>query len=237
MPPKVAIKVKQGKSKDRARAVAMDKLRAHWNGVEGEEFDPSEEIIITPLLKAVDGGIPALIHALRAYDEDDTRDFLETYDMLTATDRNHVSLEEISYAAGVGSLRLAEVAQTAVLLSGQIRTKLILASKMPKVVEKSIKMALKDEGLTDRGWILQAGNVRPMPKGNVIAIQNNNGAVQEEKETPKDAPALWQTADERLRAIHDMTEARRLPAPASSPIVIGGKLDHLQSDVLVERDV
>jgi hypothetical protein len=235
MRPKKAIPTKQlsGPLKDRARA--LQRLRENWEAEveheEGEEFNPSLEPIITPLLKAVDGGIPSVISSIRAYDDDEARDFISLHDSLSLTDRKKVSLEEIAYASGIGSLRLAEIAQTAVFLSGKMLTSLLVSSNMPKVVKASIAQAIKPKGLADRQWMLKAGGVLPMPKGAQIAIQNNIQPTSNSSQGDNEKNhAEWLYPDERLRKLNGILEGdnKSLPSP-STPLPIGGVIDHIQS--------
>ncbi len=228
MPPK-KFTPKRKQSADQFRRDAVRRLENKYKPEREDDWEPEKEPVVTPMLKAVEGGIPRVLEALRAHDDDDSRAFLEVYEQCGAKDQQYLPLEYIAHAAGIGSLRLAEVAQTALFLHGQMKTKMILAAGLPAVVEKSLKMAKTSKGLADREWMLKAGNVLPMPKGAQIAIQTNVTQAKAEEKEQEDSP-LWLTADQRLRQIHDMTEARRLPAPASEPVVLGGKLDHMQAE-------
>lgn len=226
MPP---AKFKPKKKRDRG-AEALTRLKNRWN-LENEEgeWDAESEPVITPLLKAVEGGIPRVIEALRAHDDDDAKAFLEKWDECNETDRKLLRLEDVAFAASIGSLRLAEVSQTALFLYGQMRTKLLLASGIPSIVEKSIKLAKTTKGLYDREMMLKAGGVLPVPKGAQIAIQNNYG---EREEKPANTTPAWKSSEERLREFQDMTEPKRLPAPESKPISIGGHIDHMQAETV-----
>jgi hypothetical protein len=221
---------KRGKKEFREEALFRLKERFE-NENEGEVFDPSGEPIITPLLKAADGGIERILEAMRAYDDDDARDFIELYDSLSGKDKQYLSLEEIAVASGIGSLRLAEIAQSAMIMHGQLTTKLLLASNMSKIVSTSIKQALTPKGLADREMMLKAGGIMPVPKGATIAIQNNIADGRSETKT-LDAPTpSYLTASERLKAIHDAVEVRRLPVPPSPTIEKGGIIDALHHEV------
>jgi hypothetical protein len=224
MPPKV---FKPKKKRDRG-AEALERLRNRWK-IENEEgdWDGESEPVITPMLKAV--GIGTVIDALRMHDDEDARAFLEAYDGCTETDARLLRIEDIAFAAGVGSLRLAEIAQTALFLYGQMQTNMLMAAHLPAVVEKSLKLAKTNKGIFDREMMLKAGKILPIAKGAQIAFVNNNNADQ-----PDRAPAapLWKTPEDRLREIHDMTEPKRLPSPAAPPITIGGHIDNMQAETV-----
>jgi hypothetical protein len=195
---------------------------------DGETWEPEKEPIITPMLRAVEGGIPHVIEALQAHDDEDARAFVGAYEQCSRGDAKHLTVEAIAHAAGIGSLRLAEVAQTAIFLYDGMKTKMLLASGLPGIVSRSIQMAKTPKGVHDREMMLKAGGVLPVPKGAQIHIQNLNAGDKEEAPTRP----MWREPEERLREIHDLTEPQRLPSPGAKPVAMGGRLDHLQDETL-----
>ena len=208
------------KSAAATRAKALERLKTRWqlDNEEGE-WEPETEPVITPMLKTVDGGINHCITVLRAHDDDDARDFLEMWDGCTQTDRSVLSIEEISHAAGIGSLRLSEIVNSAIFLYGNMQTQMMLGAGLPKIVATSIKQAMKPKGLADREWMLKAGKILPIPKGAQIAIQNN---LSEAKETTQlsDGGHEWKYPEDRLKEIVSITNPKQLaannPAPGDS---------------------
>jgi hypothetical protein len=227
MPPRKAIPKKQQQSASIYRAEALTRLKQR---VEAEErtFDPSNEPVITPLLKQSEGGIAHILTALRAHDNEDARKFITLHDSLTAKDRLYLTLEEIAHACGIGALRLAEVATSAVIVNGQMATSLRIWSSADKIVKKSIKMAMTTRGVADREWALKHINYIPLPKGaqiNIATQFNQNSKPQEsQRET------VYLDTGERLRAIHEAVEQRRLPAPPAEAMVMGDDIEHIQND-------
>ena len=224
MPPKKAVPQKRKRDE---RAEALTRLKEKWDSE--EEFDPTGEVTITPMLKAADGGITRILEALRAHDDEDAKDFTELYDSLTQRDRQHLTLEEIAYTSGIGSLRLAELATSAMILHGQTVSKLILASNLPSIMRTSVKMAKREKGGFDREMMLKAGGVVPVPKGAQIAINNVNESPAKEKQ---EATPEWLDPGDRLRLIHEAVDPKRLPSPPSEPIGISGRLSHMQDDTV-----
>ena len=229
------------------------RLRRRWEKEhEDEDWEPEKEPIITPMLKGVEGGIRHVLEALRAHDDDDAQAFIELADSLSAGDRKHAPIESVAFAAGIGSLRLAEVAQTALFLYGTMKTKMLLSSAMPKVMKATIKAATDEVPITAdtmEGRIVvghsngdikamemfhKMSGLMPLPKGAQIAIQNNFG----EKEDDKASGQGWRAPEDRLREFHDMTEPKRLPSPAAPPVTLGGHIDQMQSEtveIMAER--
>lgn len=225
MPPK---KFKPKQKRDR-KAEALARLRNRWKlDNEDGEWEADSEPIVSSMLNSVPGGLPFIVEALRSHDDEDAKAFLHAYDKMPATDRNLVRIEDIAFASGVGSLRLAEIAQTALFLHGQMKTNLLMSSHLPGIVERSLKEAKKARGFIDREWMLKAGKILPIPKGAQVAIQNNYGENKDEKRE-ENSPA-WRDAGERLHEFHDMTEPKRLPSPESKPILIGGRIDQMQEE-------
>ncbi|HWF62928.1 MAG TPA: hypothetical protein VN666_21830 [Nitrospira sp.] len=231
MPPK---KFKPKQKRDR-KAEAIARLRMRWEkGHESEEWDPQSEPIITPMLRAVDGGIERVIEALRAHDDDDAREFLGVYDSTGLGDRRNLPLETLAFVSGIGSLRLAELAQTALFLHGQLKTNLLMSSHLPGIVERSLKEAKKAKGFIDREWMLKAGKILPIPKGAQVAIQN---VFADKEEKPESSTPAWRDAEDRLHEFHAMTDPKRLPSPATPPVTIGGHIDQMQSETVeIMRD-
>ncbi len=247
------IKFKPKRKQDK-KAEALVRLRRRWaEEHEDEDWEPEKEPIITPMLKGVEGGIRHVLEALRAHDDDDAQAFIELADSLSAGDRKHAPIEAIAFAAGIGSLRLAEVAQTALFLYGTMKTKMLLSSAMPKVMKATIKAATDEVPITAdtmEGRIVvghsngdikamemfhKMSGLMPLPKGAQIAIQNNFGA---EKEDEKPTGQGWRHPEERLREFHDLTEPKRLPSPSAPPIQIGGRIDQMQAEtveIMAER--
>jgi hypothetical protein len=247
MPPS---KFKPKKKRSRSEE-ALARLRQRWEKEhEDEEWEAEKEPVITPLFKSVEGGIPRVLEALRAHDDDDAKTFIEFFDSLTGSDRKHVPLELVAYASGIGSLRLAEVAQTALYLYASMQTKLLISSSMIKVTRSIVKAATDEVPITARDFETgdnvvvghtngdikamdlfgRMAGIVPVPKGAQILIQNNNSDKETEK-PPINTP-MWKTPEERLREFQDATEPKRLPSPESKPILVGGRIDHMQAETV-----
>lgn len=240
MPPAKFKPMKGAKTNTAKTAAAVARLKARWR-LENEdaEWEPEKEPIITPMFKSVAGGIPHVIKALRAHDDEDAQAFVESYDGLSRTDRAYVPLEHVAFAAGISSLRLAEVAQTALFLYGQMTTKMLLSSAMPKVMKSTIKAATDEVPIVAGTLACRVvvgrtnGDVRamemfhkmsgmmPIPKGSQIAIQVN-GADREEKQI--ESGHTWKYPEERLKEIVAITNPKQLEAPRTVPS------DHIHFD-------
>ncbi len=243
MPP---AKFKPTKKTDR-KGEALARLRRKWQEENpDEEWEAEKEPKVSKMFRAVEGGMPAVLEALRAHDADDAQEFIALYDATSPSDRKFLSLEDFAYASGIGSLRLAELAQTALYLYASAQTKLLISSSMVKVTSSIVKAATDQVPILDGNGMTvgrtngdvkamelfgRISGIAPVPKGAQIAIQNNYG----ERATPErdERPALsWRSAEDRLKEFQDMTEPKRLPSPESKPFVIGGHIDRLQEETV-----
>jgi hypothetical protein len=128
---------------------------------------------VTSCLKMASGGLRIVLEALRCFDDEDAQQFMELYDSLTPTDRKYLKLEQIAVAADIGASRLLGVATEALKAHGQNVSRIILGASLPKIVSKSVQMALTPSGLNDRKMMLEAAAF--VPRGNAqIAIQQVN---------------------------------------------------------------
>lgn len=123
---------------------------------------------ITFQLEHAEGGIEQVIEALRGSDETDAQTFIRKYDTCSASDLEKLTLEEIATAAGIGTIDLLGVATKALFEQSQTVAGVIAASAHPKVVAKSIQMALRDGGVREREMLHTATGFLPTPKGTVI---------------------------------------------------------------------
>jgi hypothetical protein len=264
LPTKKAIPIRRERTAKDFRDEAFNRLSIRYacpDGVEEAE-DPNlaedckGEPVVTPMLMAADGGLKVVLQALRAHANEDAQSFVELYDSLSAKDRKYLKLEEIAVACGIGSVRLIEVAASGMIMFGQTTTKMMIASSMHKVTKSIVKAATDEVPITAidvQGDYRVVGHTNgdtkamelfgkmsglvPVPKGAQIIVntQVNNGDSDEPTERP-----AYLDAGERLRAIHEAVETRRLPAPVSDPIDLGGRLDHIQREaveILVGSDV
>ncbi|MHB1952109.1 MAG: hypothetical protein ACYCOU_00050 [Sulfobacillus sp.] len=231
MPP-AKFKTKPPRRDERAEALA--RLRERWQkDHEDEAWEAENEPVVTPMLRGVEGGIKRVLEALRAYDDADAQAFLEVYDACTATDRRLLRLEDVAFASGIGSLRLAEVAQTALFLYADTQTKLLISSAMHKVTKSIIKAATDEvpivvdtvEGRKQVGKT--NGDIKamelfgkisgqvPLPKNTVNNYTQNNFGEREERKQLSEPSHVWKYPEDRLKEIASVVNPRQLPSHAS----------------------
>lgn len=121
---------------------------------------------ITPLLKNAEGGLKAVLGAMRfASDDPSIQAFLEKYDDTPVGDREKLSWEAIAIAAGV-DLRVFLGAAMLALQSHAVNTvKIIAMTNHPKITRARVKYGLLPSGEKDRTALDTAMGFLPSPKG------------------------------------------------------------------------
>jgi hypothetical protein len=144
--------------------------------------DVSRSIQITPQLKAVASVIrrAGLSKAARSWpwyletsDHADARKLLDIYYSTLKSHRRFLPIEAFCVAAGVSPLRILElITATCVRLGAQAAT-IIAAVNHPRVVEKTVEMALTDDGHLDRSDLHKAVGFLPTAKGShtIVNVQ------------------------------------------------------------------
>jgi hypothetical protein len=137
------------------------------------------------------------------------------YSMPTALARS-VPLEAFCLAARVSPLRVVEII-TAIAVRLSVQSSAIIAAVThPQVVEKTVDMALTDDGEADRATLHRATGFLPTPKGaqtNITVTQNAHAAAAAAPIlVPAHAPPPEATIQRLTNRFND--EQRALPEPA-----------------------
>lgn len=124
--------------------------------------------MISHIFREAEGGIPRILDALSGYDQEDAQAFMEKYNSVSLSDRDRLSLEEICVAAGVKTLDLLAAVVKALFLEGQTISSIIASTSHPKVVRKTVEMALEPGGHRDREMLHTSQGFLPTPKGSTF---------------------------------------------------------------------
>lgn len=133
-------------------------------GVKSEDVENAPEV--TPLLKLADGGLKAVISAMRFGSQNETiRLFLDKYDSIPAGDRERLPWEAIILAAELEFDTFTGAAMFAIANFSSNKSKIIIASSHPRVTKARVKYALLPSGEKDRFAIDTMVGALPSPKG------------------------------------------------------------------------
>lgn len=150
---------------------------------------------------------------LSASADPDARKVLESYYSLNKTFRDSLPIEAFCLASGVSTLRVLEIITATCVRLGAQAASMIAAVAHPRVVEKTIAMALTDEGHEDRSVLHKATGFLPSPKGahtNITVTQNAQANA-----TAQAASIAAPPPEQTIRRFVDrFNDARQLHSPA-----------------------
>lgn len=131
---------------------------------------------IGPILESVPGGLESALIALRWSQEEDALPFLRKYDSVPPADREHLSVDEISVAAGIDPRRLLALAVDEMMALSVLKTVGRLVVSLPDVADAMIQSArtLGAKGSRDRLTILEITGIVPsaQPRTGLMARRN-----------------------------------------------------------------
>lgn len=151
--------------------------------------------------------------------------------------QRYAPIEAYCLAADVSPSRILEIITGICVRLGAQTSAIIAAVSHPRIVEKSVSMALTDEGIADRTILHKATGFLPTPKTSVSIV--NAPRVEVTAQAAVAAP----TAERTIRGLVDRfnESPRALPAPGeSAPVVdvmspmvaVGRPADSEDDDVL-----
>jgi len=121
---------------------------------------------ITPLLKNAEGGLKAVMGAMRfTADDPSIQVFLEKYDSIPSGDREKLSWEAIAIAAGLDLRVFLGSAMLAMQSHAMNTVKIIAMTSHPKITAARVKYGLLPSGEKDRTALDMTLGVLPSPKG------------------------------------------------------------------------
>lgn len=121
---------------------------------------------ITPMLKNAEGGLRAVLGAMRfCADDPSIQSFLEKYDSVPSGDREKLSWEAIALAAGVDLRVFLGSAMLALQSQAVNMVKIIAMTSHHKITKARVKYGLLPSGEKDRTALDTAMGFLPSPKG------------------------------------------------------------------------
>lgn len=162
---------------------------------------------------------------LHASDSADSGLVLNAYYTLPKTLSRLLPVEAFCVAANVSPLRLLEIITATIVRQGAQASAIIASVNHPRVVEKTVEMALTDGGESDRRALDRATGFLPTAKGPSVVVNASASANASAQAASVTAPPPEQTIrrlSDRLNAARGLpTSDQQVPAlPASSAIDI-----------------
>jgi len=132
---------------------------------------------ITPLFKQAQGGLAAVLGAMRFSLQDEViAAFLKKYDSILDSDRRRLPWEAVAIAAGIDIHHLTGSIMFAIQSYSVNAVKLLALAGHPAVMEKTIEMALLNGGERDRTTIHTGLRFLPTAKGTTVIGNATFGA-------------------------------------------------------------
>jgi hypothetical protein len=171
---------------------------------------------------------------LEASADDACRRLCQTYYGLPKVHRAGLPIEAFCVAAAVPPLHVLEVLTATVIRLGAQASTIVAAVNHPRVVQKTIDVALTDDGVRDREMLHKHANFLPTPAGartNIVVTQNASATAAAQAVT---APPPEQT----IRRLADRFNlARALPAEVTTPVPVMPIADVEYAEVEADEDV
>lgn len=121
---------------------------------------------ITPMLKNAEGGLKAVLGAMRfSADDPSIQSFLEKYDSIPSGDREKLSWEAIALAAGLDLRVFLGAAMLALQSQAVNMVKIIAMTSHHKITQARVKYGQLPSGEKDRTALDTAMGFLPSPKG------------------------------------------------------------------------
>jgi len=209
------------------RSGALTRLGVIWRDVERQP-------LISPLLRQIwrqldqaskasgqpIGTLPTNpYYYLHASDSPEARKVLDSYYSISKSDRKFLPIEAFCLAAQVSPLRVLEVIVATCIRVGATSSSVIAAVAHPRVVEKTVEVALTDYGHADRETLHKATGFLPAPKGAHTSIQivQQNAQTQSQVAATVAAPPPEQTVRRLADRFNDARPMLPAPAPSNLP--------------------
>jgi len=160
-------------------------------------------------------------HYLASSDHPDAKRVLLVFYSVPASHRRALPVEAYCVAANVSPASILGIITSEIVRLGVQASTIIAAVNHPRVVQKSVEMALTDDGILDRNLLAKATGFLPAPKGShtSISVQTTANASAAAPVAVL-APAPEQTTRtlaNKLNELRGLPPVRTLDIPAAMP--------------------
>jgi hypothetical protein len=134
--------------------------------------------------------------------------FMGAWDALDASERqSRGAADTICKRVGLAPIELLRVVAEATYRFSTYTAQITAAVALPAIVERSVAVALTDEGVADRRMLFQHSGFLPAPKGSQVAVTQ----IVQANTTPQAMTSAPRPEDTIQRLANRFNEARRLP--------------------------
>jgi hypothetical protein len=162
-------KKKRGEKKQELLANTLTKF-----AIKKKDLERSPQL--TTILEQAEGGIPAVLQAMRFSNNPQVEKFLAVYDKSSITDKKVLPLEAFALKAGVDFVQLLGAAIFALQNTFANIVKVIAITNHPNLVRETIANALQPDGFRDRQLMHTALRFLPQAKGATNVFNISGGS-------------------------------------------------------------
>lgn len=154
-------------------------------------------------------GLPASPYFyLKCAPGEDARNIVDLYYNLSMRLRQSVPIEAYCYAAGVDPAKILALIATTVATVAQQTSQILSAATHLNVVEKTIDMALTDDGIADRATLHKATGFLPTPAAargsqTTVSVIANSSAAADATSTAQTVTVLAPPPEQTIRRLVD----------------------------------
>lgn len=135
---------------------------------------------------------------------------MRIYRSLSISERRALSLEAFCVAANVPSLKVLRLIRDSCIAMSREAASIVASLNHPRVVEKTVEVALTSEGIADRNTLHKATGFLPTPKSAQTIVSVNTSATAQAATAPQIASAP--STDQVVRRLADLLHAAIAPA-------------------------
>lgn len=171
-------------------------------------------------------------HYLGSDDHPDAKKVLLAYHSVPHYCRTLLPIEAYCVAAKVSPLSILGILVGSIVRMGAAARTVIAMVNQPRVVQKSVEMALTDDGIADRELLAKATGFLPTPKGSQTIV--NVAANASAEASPSQAVVLAPPPEQTIRRLVDrFNDARGITSPVQSALP---EAPMIPSNPLYERE-
>lgn len=181
---------------------------------------------ITPMFKEAEGGLRAVLEAMRFYPDEVIKPFLAKYDSIPEGDRPRLPWEAIAIAAGVVPKYLVGSIHVALQAHSVSVSKVIALTGQPKVMKKMVEYAQLPSGEKDRSMFLQGIGFLPSVKGPTFinkAVFGPERDAEDDKDNTVEAVPVFGKDDDLEELFPSSEKIQQRLIPLRQKQLSGGK--------------
>ena len=181
--------------------------------------------------RAKDETIAHPFAVLECSQDAEARRLWSAYNSVPASFRRLLRPECFCLAARVHPMRALELVTAAAVHQGAQASAILAAVSHPRVVEKTIQMALRDQGIADRNALHRATGFTPLPKGSTTIVNVQQNAQGQGPATYVLAPSPESTIRMLAEAFNEARQTQPAhPSPVRDTINVTAQLDRAYHD-------